>query len=101
MKTWTLTLTMALIVITPPTTNAFACNSSADCKYGATCSKTWVNKPGVCTGGMQPGNSNDRNPPKPEHRNDTRGKTCQTSGDCSYGGACVKSGNNIYGVCSK
>ena len=54
---------------------------------------------GVCMGGMNPGNRNDRNPySNPMNSNSSVGNTCQYNTDCSSRERCVKE-RGLNGVC--
>ena len=80
---------------------AFACNNNYDCKMGSKCVKQSTFQPGICMGGSNPGNVNDRKPyvPKNLGTNQNRGKTCSNNFQCGLGSNCLKSGS-FNGVCS-
>lgn len=79
---------------------AFACQFNTDCQVGSQCLKQSGSIYGICTGGLSPGNSNDRVPVQaPLDINKTYGDTCSFNTDCGPGSMCMKSG--IYGVCVK
>ncbi len=80
-------------------TSLSGCQFDTDCNVGSQCVKSGYNIYGSCVGGLNPGNSNDRQPVK--YYNDISGKkgnTCQFNTDCGAGGQCVK-GYGIYGTC--
>lgn len=82
--------------------SAFACQFSTDCAVGSQCVKSQGSLYGICTGGMNPGNSNDRVPVEdPFDLNDTVGNTCSFSTDCGPGSQCVKESGRLKGVCMR
>lgn len=95
MKRLTLILFIALCV------KALPCTSNLDCEIGSSCLKSGgFLQPGVCIGGMNPGNKHDKAPVyNPNDRSDTIGETCSYDLDCGMGRRCLKSGYNMYGTC--
>jgi hypothetical protein len=78
---------------------ASACQFNTDCDVGSKCVKSSGSIYGWCVGGLNPGNSNDRQPAKdPLDVTGKKGNTCQFDVDCGPGGNCVK-GNGINGTC--
>lgn len=78
---------------------SLACQFDIDCAPGSRCEKGFGALYGVCMGGINPGNSNDRQPVySPLDLNDSYGDTCQFDIDCGPGSSCVK-GGGIYGTC--
>ena len=93
-KLYLLTL-LALFLL--PVNVATACQFNTDCAVGSKCVKPSGSLYGYCVGGMNPGNTYNKNP-----ATDLRGGagwTCSFNTDCDPGYACVKSG--IKGVCLK
>jgi len=89
---------LALFAITPAT---FACSFNTDCSAGSICLKASGSIYGACVGGLNPGNSNDRQPVyDPLDINGTYGNTCSFDTDCGPGSSCVKAGG-IQGTCLK
>lgn len=79
---------------------AVACQFNTDCNPGSQCVKNG-GLYGVCAGGIQPGNDNDRQPVySPMDPNRTTGNTCQFNTDCGPGAQCAKT-SGIYGVCMR
>jgi hypothetical protein len=82
--------------------DALACQFDTDCKPGSKCLKSSGQVNGVCAGGLQPGNKNDRKPASdPLDPNRTVGKTCQFDTNCGPGSKCMKSSGSIYGACMR
>ncbi|PHY00810.1 MAG: hypothetical protein CK529_04855 [Rhodospirillaceae bacterium] len=55
-----------------------ACQFNTDCGVGSKCMKEVGKLEGICMGGMNPGNSNDRNPySNPVRPDSSVGNTCQ------------------------
>ena len=80
---------------------ALACKFDTDCRPGSRCAKAdHYSIYGICTGGMAPGNSNDRVPVRNTFdQNDKIGQTCKFDIDCGFNRKCRKETYNIYGVC--
>jgi hypothetical protein len=79
-----------------------ACWSNLDCELGSKCLKVRGDMYGICAGGSQPGNSNDREPvTAPMDRNNTYGNTCSSDFDCGLGSTCFKERGHMDGVCVK
>lgn len=74
----------------------FACQFDLDCGIGSQCVKTGANLYGYCVGGMNPGNSNDKNPAQKVEPNQAG---CQFDNQCQIGSKCVKEQGNSYGYC--
>lgn len=90
-------LFIALLLIP---TLSFACGSDFDCSLGSQCIKNGDNFNGVCSGGMNPGNSYDQKPVyNPMELSGHYGNTCSSDFDCGIGHPCVKSGYSFQGVC--
>jgi predicted small secreted protein len=80
-------------------TPALACQFNTDCGIGSKCIKEAGKREGICMGGMNPGNSNDRNPYSNPMRPDSSvGNTCQYNSDCNVREKCVKE-RGLNGVC--
>lgn len=82
--------------------DAFACQKDLDCNLGSKCQKAQNAMYGVCVGGINPGNSHDKNPAK--FLGDLTGKfgnTCSFDLDCGIGNECRKQRvGDINGVCA-
>lgn len=93
-------LLSALLLLALAPLSSLACQFDTDCSVGSKCVKPAGNIYGVCAGGMNPGNSNDRKPVSdPLDINRTTGNTCSFDVDCGPGSKCVKEGGQIKGVC--
>src|SRR4029077_17981241 len=78
----------------------WACAVDADCAVGSKCMKGSGQIYGFSVGGMNPGNSNDRQPAyNPLDPARTSGQTCQFDVNCGPGHMCVKSPGQINGTC--
>ena len=89
---------LALLLASTP---AMACSFDTDCRPGSQCVKESGNIYGICTGGLSPGNANDRQPvSSPLDVNGTYGNTCSFDTDCGPGSRCVKDAS-IHGVCMR
>ncbi|QUT04069.1 hypothetical protein KFK14_13020 [Sphingobium phenoxybenzoativorans] len=79
---------------------AAACSFNTDCQPGSQCLKQSGQIYGICAGGLNPGNSNDRVPVQsPLDTNGTYGDTCSFNTDCGPGSQCMKRSGSINGVC--
>jgi hypothetical protein len=79
-----------------------ACQFDTDCGVGSKCLKSSGQLYGICAGGMNPGNDDDRQPVyDPLDPNETVGDTCSFNTDCGPGNKCLKSSGQIKGVCVK
>jgi len=77
-----------------PSASTISCSFNTDCDVGSKCIKNG-GLYGYCMGGMNPGNSYDREP-----ATDLRGGggwSCSFNTDCDPGYTCLKSG--LQGVC--
>jgi hypothetical protein len=95
MKALVLTLALSLL-----SGSAFACQFNTDCAVGSKCMKESGKLEGICMGGMNPGNNNDRKPYGQRgygSSNENTGNTCSFDTECGIGAKCYKSG--IKGVC--
>lgn len=80
--------------------SSLACQFNTDCGVGSVCLKSDGQIYGVCVGGMNPGNSSDRQPVQsPLDPNHSLGNTCGFDTDCGPGSKCVKESGQIRGVC--
>ncbi len=87
------------VVLTLFALPAFACSYDTDCSPGSKCSKPRGQMNGICTGGINPGNNNDRSPVYDRMNPSSKvGNTCNYNTDCGFDSKCVKSGG-INGVC--
>jgi hypothetical protein len=99
-KKFLLKISINFLVLVIPSI-ALACSFDTDCGIGSRCVKSMGSIYGVCMGGLNPGNSYDRQPVyAPMDMNRTYGNTCSFDTDCGIGSQCVKSGG-IYGTCVK
>ena len=90
---------LTLLASLTATPDAAACQFDTDCSPGSKCVKPSSQIYGACTGGLLPGNANDRVPVfDPLDLNGTFGNTCSFDVDCGPGSTCVK-GTGIYGTC--
>ncbi|SRR5579885_513153 len=79
---------------------SFACEFDTDCSPGNTCIISSGSIYGICTGGIDPGNSNDQQPVySPTDPNGTTGDTCEFDTDCGPGSTCLKGSGEIEGAC--
>jgi len=79
-----------------------ACISDSDCAVGSKCLKNRGALYGICSGGMNPGNDNDRQPGfDPFDPTHSIGKTCSLDKDCGSGIKCRKDTGQRKGVCAK
>ena len=81
---------------------AIACQFDTDCQPGNKCLKPAGSIYGVCTGGISPGNQNDKQPVYSSlDPNGTYGDTCSFDVDCGPGSICVKGKYSINGACMR
>lgn len=79
-----------------------ACISDTDCAVGSKCLKNPGALYGICSGGTNPGNDNDRQPGfDPFDPTRSIGKTCSFDKDCGPGIKCRKDTGQTKGVCAK
>jgi hypothetical protein len=86
-----------LTILSLSLNTASACQFNTDCDVGSKCIKRSGSLYGYCMGGMNPGNTYDRQP-----ATDIRGGggwTCSFNTDCDPGYVCAKSG--LQGTCVK
>jgi len=77
-----------------------ACQFDTDCGVGSKCLKSSGSIYGICAGGMNPGNNDDRTPVyDPLDPNRSVGNTCNWDTDCGPGSSCLKGASQIKGVC--
>lgn len=77
-----------------------ACEFTTDCEIGSKCIKQAGKLEGVCMGGMNPGNRNDRRPFRDSlDLSESVGDTCQFHTDCGIGAKCLKESGRLEGVC--
>ena len=80
---------------------ALACTYDTDCSPGSKCSKPRGQMNGICTGGINPGNKNDRNPVFERGNPSSKiGNTCNYDTECGYDMKCYKKKNGFNGVCA-
>ena len=79
---------------------AEACQFDSDCAIGSRCERGAGSLYGWCLGGMNPGNTYDRQPSV--DRTDPsgkRGSTCRFDSECGPGQRCERGAGMILGVC--
>lgn len=83
---------------------SFACIIDHDCAIGSKCVKSPGASYGICAGGFNPGNANDKSPVSADRSRDpmnTYGNTCSIDPDCGPDQKCLKEGGQREGVCVK
>ena len=96
-KEW-IKLIGAIAVVLPGV--GLACQFDTDCAVGSQCLKESGQLNGICAGGMNPGNDDDRQPVQdPLDPNQSVGNTCSFDVDCGPGNKCLKGSGQIKGVC--
>ena len=89
----------AVVAICLPSAG-MACQFDTDCGVGSKCLVSSGQIYGVCAGGMNPGNDDDRQPVQdPLDPNQSVGNTCSFDVDCGPGNTCLKGSGQIKGVC--
>ena len=83
--------------------NSYACSFDTDYAVGSKCKKSSGQIYGYCANGMNPGNSNDRQPTREVlDISGKRGDTCSFDVDCGVGNKCYKNPrSSLNGVCVK
>ncbi|PPD05409.1 MAG: hypothetical protein CTY29_01210 [Methylobacter sp.] len=90
---------MLIMLLGLSAASVYACQVDNDCALGSRCVRTAGQLNGVCQGGNNPGNQNDKNPYRtPGDFTGKKGNTCTLNTDCGISGKCVK-GNNYTGHC--
>jgi len=81
---------------------AQSCQFNTDCDVGSKCHKKSGQMEGICQGGLNPGNDNDRKPYRDSlDISKSVGNTCQFNTDCGVGAKCQKESGKLNGVCVK
>lgn len=95
-----MSLKHALLLFAVLPAACFSCSFDTDCSVGSVCVKDAGQIYGYCAGGMNPGNSNDREPVRDSmDLTGKAGNTCSFNTDCGIGGRCLKESGYIDGVC--